>query len=73
VGVLLRLRQVDVSPVKLEHRVRRQTFDRLLVVRNDRPVLRGLEPVVLTSGSGYNGVVQIGRIRANDVVVGALK
>ena len=73
VRVLLGLRDVDVAAVELEHRVRRQPVDRLLVVRNYRPIFGRFEPFFLPSSAGIDDVIKICRIRSYQEVVGALR
>jgi len=73
VGVFLRLRYVNIAPVQLEHRVRRDPLDGVLVVGHDRPIFRGFEPLLLTSRAGFDDVIKICRVGSYEEVVCALK
>ncbi len=71
--LFLGLGDVDVASIELEHRVRRQPLDRLLVVWHDGPVLRGLKPIFLATRARFDDVIQVGGIGSYDVVVVALQ
>ena len=72
-SVLLGLGDVHVAAVELEHRVRGQPVDRLLVVRNDRPIFRRLETFFLSTSAGLDDVIEICRVRSYHVVIVALE